>query len=86
MKHILLLLLACSSLFYRLPAQTVSLNPEQVQRLAQLSKLYGHIKYFHRQLQQIGLQPKIPVKPTIKGIRAGKDEVLEAAIKYLSGK
>lgn len=47
MKHILLLLLACSSLFYRLPAQTVSLNPEQVQRLAQLSKLYGHIKYFH---------------------------------------
>lgn len=38
-----------------------------------------------RQLQQIGLQPKIPVKPTISGIRAGKDEVLEAAIRYLGG-
>lgn len=47
MKHILLLILVCSGLSYRLPAQTVSLNPEQVQRLAQLSKLYGHIKYFH---------------------------------------
>lgn len=47
MKHILMLILVCSCLFYRLPAQTVSLNPEQAQRLVQLSKLYGHIKYFH---------------------------------------
>lgn len=38
-----------------------------------------------RQLQQLGLQPKILVKPTIKGIRAGRDEVLEAAVKYLTG-
>ena len=37
-----------------------------------------------RQLQQVGLQPKILVRPTIKGIRAGKDEVLDRAMQYLN--
>lgn len=37
-----------------------------------------------RPLQQVGLQPKIRVRPTIKGIRAGKDEVLDRAIQYLN--
>ena len=37
-----------------------------------------------RQLQQIGLVPDVEVKPTIDGIRAGKDEILQAAIKYLN--
>lgn len=36
-----------------------------------------------RQLQRIGLVPDVEVKPTIKGIRAGRDEVLDAAVKYL---
>lgn len=36
-----------------------------------------------RQLQKIGLEPNITIKPTIKGIREGKDEVLEKAINYL---
>lgn len=36
-----------------------------------------------KQLQRIGLVPDIEVKPTIKGIQAGKDEVLEKAVKYL---
>jgi len=36
-----------------------------------------------RQLQRIGLQPDIKVAPTRAGIRAGKDEVLERAIRYL---
>src|SRR5262249_29255266 len=40
-----------------------------------------------RQLQRVGVQPHIVVRPTIAGIRAGRDEVLEAAIEYLrSGK
>ena len=34
-------------------------------------------------LQRVGIQPDIYVRPTIKGIQAGKDEVLERAIKYL---
>jgi len=37
-----------------------------------------------RQLQRIGLVPHIEVRPTIQGIRDGRDEVLERAMKYLS--
>ena len=36
-----------------------------------------------RQLQRIGLVPNIEVRPTIKGIRENKDEVLERAIKFI---
>ena len=36
-----------------------------------------------RQLQRLGLQPHVPVRPTIGGVRAGRDEVLEAALRYL---
>lgn len=38
-----------------------------------------------RQLQRVGLQPAVVVRPTIAGIRAGRDEVLEAAFRYLGG-
>lgn len=34
--------------------------------------------------QQIGILPDIEVKSTIQDIRQGRDEVLEAAIKYLN--
>ena len=37
-----------------------------------------------RQLQRVGIQPDIRVEPTIAGLVAGKDEVLEAAIKFLN--
>jgi C-terminal processing protease CtpA/Prc len=36
-----------------------------------------------RQLQRLGLQPDVPVQPTIAGVRGGRDEVLEAALRYL---
>jgi C-terminal processing protease CtpA/Prc len=36
-----------------------------------------------RQLQRIGLVPEVKVHPTIQGLREGRDEVLEAAIRYL---
>jgi C-terminal processing protease CtpA/Prc len=36
-----------------------------------------------RQLQRVGLMPDLEVRPTLAGIRAGKDEVLERAIEYL---
>lgn len=32
------------------------------------------------QLQRVGIQPDVPVAPTIAGLRAGRDEVLEAAL------
>ncbi len=37
-----------------------------------------------RQLQRVGLIPQIEVRPTIQGIREGRDEVLERAQKYLT--
>lgn len=36
-----------------------------------------------RQLQRVGLQPQVRVAPTIAGVAAGRDEVLEAAVKFL---
>lgn len=36
-----------------------------------------------RQLQQMGIQPDIRIEPTIQGVAAGKDEVLERAEKFL---
>jgi hypothetical protein len=37
-----------------------------------------------RQLQRVGLTPHVDSRPTIKGIREGRDEVLERALEYLS--
>lgn len=36
-----------------------------------------------RQLQRIGIQPDVPVRPTLAGIRAGRDEVLARALEWL---
>lgn len=36
-----------------------------------------------RQLQRLGIQPNIKAAPTIRGIVDGKDEILDAAIKFL---
>lgn len=36
-----------------------------------------------RQLQRLGIQPDVKIEPTIAGIRAGRDEVLEKAVEYL---
>ena len=34
-----------------------------------------------RQLQRTGIQPDVRVAPTLRGIRAGRDEVLEAGLR-----
>ena len=36
-----------------------------------------------RQLQRVGIQPTIKVAPTIRGLVDGRDEILDAAIKFL---
>jgi C-terminal processing protease CtpA/Prc len=36
-----------------------------------------------RETQRIGIVPDIEVKPTVKGIREGRDEVLEKAIEII---
>ena len=37
-----------------------------------------------KQLQRVGIQPQIMARPTIAGIRGGKDEVLERALAWLA--
>jgi C-terminal processing protease CtpA/Prc len=39
-----------------------------------------------RQLQRVGIQPTIKVAPTIRGLVDGRDEILEAAVKFLQSK
>ena len=39
-----------------------------------------------RQLQRVGIQPTIRVAPTIRGLVDGRDEILEAAVKFLQGR
>lgn len=39
-----------------------------------------------RQLQRVGVQPHIFVAPTIAGVRAGRDEVLEAGVAFLTAR
>jgi C-terminal processing protease CtpA/Prc len=36
-----------------------------------------------RRVQRLGLTPDIEARPTLAGIREGRDEVLEAALRYL---
>lgn len=36
-----------------------------------------------RQVQRLGLVPTVNVRPTIEGLRDGRDEVLEAALSYI---
>jgi len=37
-----------------------------------------------RETQRVGIVPDIAIRPTLKGFRAGRDEVLERAIEYLN--
>lgn len=39
-----------------------------------------------RETQRVGIVPDIEVKPTIEGLRLGKDELLEKAIEIINGK
>jgi hypothetical protein len=36
-----------------------------------------------KQLQRVGITPDIEAHPTVAGIRAGRDEILERAVTYL---
>jgi C-terminal processing protease CtpA/Prc len=34
-----------------------------------------------RQLQRVGIQPNVRISPTLDGVRAGRDEALETALR-----
>jgi C-terminal processing protease CtpA/Prc len=50
-----------------------------------LARFTGMEIFHHdgRPLQQVGIQPDVLVRPTLRGLRAGKDEVLDRAVRYL---
>jgi C-terminal processing protease CtpA/Prc len=53
------------------------------------STMFSGIGVFYpdgRPTQQVGIVPDLEVKPTIAGIRAGRDEVLEAAVRRVLGR
>jgi C-terminal processing protease CtpA/Prc len=37
-----------------------------------------------RETQRVGIQPDVLVRPTVEGLQAGRDEVLEAAVEWLA--
>ena len=39
-----------------------------------------------RQLQRVGIQPTIKVTPTIRALIAGRDEILDEAVRFLQKK
>src|SRR6185437_6927878 len=39
----------------------------------------------HRPTQRVGIVPDVLVRPTVKGIAAGRDELVEAAVRLLEG-
>ncbi|MEM8529058.1 MAG: S41 family peptidase, partial [Bacteroidota bacterium] len=44
------------------------------------------LKHDGSQHHLIGISPTVPMKPTIQGIRAGKDELLDRAVALIAGK
>jgi C-terminal processing protease CtpA/Prc len=54
----------------------------------QLSTMISGLGVFypdHRPTQRIGIVPDVVVKPTIRGLAAGSDEVLESAVRLING-
>ena len=37
-----------------------------------------------KQLQKVGIQPQIKIRPTIAGLRAGKDELLDRVLAFVA--
>jgi hypothetical protein len=54
-----------------------------VQQLPRTSKWRYTGRADGRQLQRVGLVPHLRVEPTIAGIRAGRDEVLDRALAWI---
>ncbi|MGC1421044.1 MAG: S41 family peptidase [Terracidiphilus sp.] len=63
-------------------------NVSQIPLPGGLSTMISGIGVFypdHRPTQRIGIVPDVEAKPTIAGIKAGRDEVLETAIRQILG-
>ncbi len=64
-------------------------NVSQLRLPGGLSTMFSGIGVFYpdgRPTQRVGIVPDLVVRPTIAGIRAGRDEVLEAGVSRALGK
>ncbi|MDR2236508.1 MAG: hypothetical protein LBE92_10310 [Chryseobacterium sp.] len=55
-------------------------------KIAELDTWFSGLGAYYpdwRETQRIGIVPEIIIRPTVKGIREGKDEVLERALEYV---
>jgi C-terminal processing protease CtpA/Prc len=90
----LVLLLLCAAL--TLPGQVVGSttagadgNVSQIILPGGLSTMISGIGVFYpdkRPTQRVGIVADVEVRPTIAGIRAGRDEVLEEALRQILGR
>ena len=63
-------------------------NVSQIHLPGGLSTMISGIGVFYpdrRPTQRIGILPDVEAKPTLAGIKAGRDEVLETAIRQIPG-
>jgi hypothetical protein len=63
-------------------------NVSSITLPGQLSTMISGLGVFypdHRPTQRIGIVPDVMVKPTIQGVAAGRDEVLESAVHLIDG-
>jgi C-terminal processing protease CtpA/Prc len=77
---------ACGTTFVGSPTQGANGDVTRMILPGNLTVMFGGHDVRHadgRQLQRVGLVPHVEVRPTIKGIREGKDEVLERGIRFL---
>jgi C-terminal processing protease CtpA/Prc len=61
-------------------------NVSQIPLPGGLSSMMSGIGVFYpdkKPTQRIGIIPDIEAKPTIRGIRSGRDEVLEVALRHI---
>jgi C-terminal processing protease CtpA/Prc len=94
LNHRRILLLTALMLVEVLPPSTRAAVEPQDGNVTQMSLPGGYQMTFTgmsvrhadgRPLQRVGIQPAVHVAPTIRGIRSGHDEVLDAALKLARG-
>jgi C-terminal processing protease CtpA/Prc len=64
-------------------------NVSQIPLPGGLTSMFSGIGVFYpdrRPTQRVGIVPDVEVRPTVEGVRAGRDEVLEAALREIRGK
>lgn len=78
---------ACKPTFIGSPTNGANGDVTSIQLPGGVSTMFSGHDVRHadgRQLQRVGIQPHIEVHPTIAGIREGRDEVLDAAVAFLT--